>query len=385
MTSTLNTEYYDAIIVGARCAGAATALLLAQRGARVLVVDHDQPGTGTMSTHALMRGAVIQLNKWGVLDTLVRKGTPAIRRTSFIYEDHAVDLDIKPEHGVHALLAPRRSLLDATLAGAASAAGAHLRYGTGCTGLLFDDAHRVRGVTLRTRSGASEEVRAGIVIGADGRRSTVARHVSAAITRQAENSIACVYAYMSGLPNRGYRWYFAPGAAGGIIPTNDGLSCVFAAVGPGVLAEAREADNASLDALVSRHLPVLADEISEASVAERQVTFPGSYGYFRQSAGPGWALVGDAGYFRDPLTAHGITDALRDAEVLADAIIHSDVGAYPATRDAMSADFFEITDRIAALDWSIEEIQQHHRTLNKVMKANQEWIAGLGGAQKRAA
>ncbi|WP_347311667.1 NAD(P)/FAD-dependent oxidoreductase [Defluviimonas sp. SAOS-178_SWC] len=385
MIKTLQPQYYDAVIVGARCAGAATALLLARQGARVLVVDHDQPGSDTMSTHALMRGAVIQLKKWGVLDTLIRAGTPAIRRTSFLYGDQVFDVDIKPEHGVDALYAPRRSLLDATLAEAAGATGAEFRYGTGCTGLLFDEARRVRGVTLRAPSGATEEVCAGIVIGADGRRSAVARYVGATVSRQATNSIACVYAYMSGLPNHGYRWHFAPGAAGGIIPTNEGLSCVFAAVAPGVLAEARTNGTASHEALIARHLPVLADEIAGAAPVERPVTFPGSYGYFRQSAGPGWALVGDAGYFRDPLTAHGITDALRDAEVLADAVVRGNVGAYPTLRDALSSEFFEITDQIAALDWSMEEIQRHHYRLNKVMKANQDRIAGIGGALPRAA
>jgi len=379
MTKTLQTRRYDAIVVGARCAGAATALLLARQGANVLVVDHDQPGTDTMSTHALMRGAVFQLRKWGLLDQIIRAGTPAIRRTSFLYEDQAVDVDIKPDHGVDALYAPRRRLLDATLVEAAAAAGVAFRYGTGCTGLLFDDAGRVRGVTLRTPTGAIEEVGASLVIGADGRRSAVARLVGASVSRHASNTVAIVYAYMSGLANKGYRWHFARGAAGGVIPTNGDLSCVFVAVAPGVLAEARTIGTASHQTLIARHVPVLADEIAGAKTAERPVTFPGSYGYFRQSAGPGWALVGDAGYFRDPLTAHGITDALRDAEVLARAVLQGRPGDYPVLRDALSSEFFEITDQIASLGWSMEEIQHLHRKLNKTMKANQEWISGMDG------
>jgi len=385
MTKRSMTRNYDAVIVGARVAGAATALLLAQRGARVLVVDHDQPGTDTMSTHALMRGAVMQLRKWGVLDALVRAGTPAIRRTSFIYDDEAVDVDIKPEFGVDALYAPRRTLLDATLVQAAASAGAEFQYAVGCAGLVFDDFGRVLGVRLRDSAGRTEEVRADIVIGADGRRSAVARHVGAATLRRAENSIGCVYRYMSGVPDRGYRWHFARGAAGGIIPTNDGLSCVFVAVTPGTLAEARENGTAGQDALLARHLPVLADEIGGAAPAERQVTFPGAYGYFRQSDGPGWALVGDAGYFRDPLTAHGITDALRDAEILANAVTQARLGSYTVERNERSSEFFEITDRIAALDWSIEDVQGLHRRLNKEMKANQDRISELGERALQAA
>lgn len=385
MTIQTRNPEYDAIVVGARCAGAATALLLARRGARVLVVDHAGPGTDTMSTHALMRGAVIQLAKWGVLDPIVRAGTPAIRRTTFVYDEQAIDVDIKPEHGVDALYAPRRYLLDRTIAEAAETAGAEIRYGTGCTGLIFDMAGRVRGITVKTPAGTTEQLRAAIVIGADGRRSAVARHAGAAVTRRAQNSVGCVYSYMRGLPDRGYRWHFAPGAAGGIIPTNDGLACVFAAVTPGVLAEARASRRAETEALIGHHLPVLAREIAGAERAERPVTFPGTFGYFRQSAGPGWALVGDAGYFRDPLTAHGITDALRDAELLADAIGRGNVDAYPAQRDALSSEFFEITDRIAALDWTMDEIAGHHRRLNVAMKTNQEWIAASKAAERQAA
>lgn len=384
--STGTTKSYDAVIVGARCAGAATALLLSAHGARVLVVDHDQPGTDTMSTHALMRGVVMQLRKWGVLDEIVRAGTPPVRRTSFIYDGHAVvDVDIRPEHGVDALFAPRRRLLDATLAEAAGASGAEFRYATGCAGLVADEAGRVRGIRLRSARGPVEEVRAGIVIGADGRRSAVARHVAAPVTRQARHSIGCIYSYMHGIPYDGYRWHFAHGAAGGIIPTNDGLSCVFVAVPPGVLTEARAAGTASQGALIARHLPMLAAEIEGTTPAEGPVTFAGARGYLRQATGEGWALVGDAGYFRDPLTAHGITDALRDAENLADAITTGNLSEYTALRDRLSFDVFDLTDRIAGLDWSMEGVQDLHRKLNKVMKANQDWIAGLSGGVGQAA
>jgi 2-polyprenyl-6-methoxyphenol hydroxylase-like FAD-dependent oxidoreductase len=385
MTRKTHPHDYDAIVVGARVAGAATAMLLARRGARVLVVDHAQPGTDTMSTHALMRGAVFQLRKWGLLDTIASAGTPTIRRTSFLYGERALDVDLKPEHGVEALYAPRRFLLDATLAEAAAAAGAELRYGTSSTGLLRDEAGRVAGARLRTPSGATEEVHAALTIGADGRRSAVARHVGAQVTRAARHSVACAYQYLDGLPNRGYRWFFAPGASGGIIPTNDGLACVFVAVPPAVHAEARKAGAAGLRALVARHLPVMADEIATAQDTGAPVTFPGALGHFRQSAGPGWALVGDAGYFRDPITAHGITDALRDAELLTDAVSVARTSAYTGLRNALSAAFFELTDRIAALDWTLDEVQELHVALNRAMKANQRWIARMDGALPLAA
>src|SRR5215467_9712751 len=114
---------YDAIIVGARCAGAATGLLLARSGAKVLVVDRHAYGSDTMSTHALMRGAVVQLNRWGLIPSVVAAGTPAIRSTTFHYGDEAVRVDIKPDHGVDFLLAPRRTVLDPLLVDAACDAG----------------------------------------------------------------------------------------------------------------------------------------------------------------------------------------------------------------------------------------------------------------------
>jgi len=97
-------DHYDAIIIGARCAGAATGMLMARHGARVLIVDRDPYGSDTLSTHALMRGAVMQLANWGVLHNVAATGTPPVRNTSFIYGDQdPVDIEIAPQHGVSAL------------------------------------------------------------------------------------------------------------------------------------------------------------------------------------------------------------------------------------------------------------------------------------------
>ncbi len=384
MTGSQTPNTFDAIVVGARCAGAAVAMLLSRQGARVLVVDHDQPGTDTMSTHALMRGAVFQLRKWGLMAELEARGTPAIRRTSFLYGAEAIDIDLRMEHGIDALLAPRRAILDAALAGAAAAAGAELRYGTGLAGLVRDAAGRVCGAELRLPSGGIETVRAPIVIGADGRRSAVARLAGAGIVHRGRHAAACAYRYAEGLPNRGYRWHYVAGAAGGIIPTNEGLSCVFVALPPPVLAGARASGAAGWEALL-RHVPTLAEDVSGARAVTAPVVFPGLPGYFRQSAGPGWALVGDAGYFRDPITAHGITDAFRDAEILAGAVARGRVADYPATRDALSRDFFDLTDRLASFRWKLAEAKVLHQALNKTMKANQNWIAGMDDGQAVAA
>src|SRR5215475_5923160 len=128
---------YDAVIIGARCAGAATALLLARSGAKVLLVDRQAYGSDTMSTHALMRGAIVQLNRWGLLSELDAVGTPAIRSTTFHYGDEPVRVDIKADHGVGHLLAPRRTVLDPLLVDAAWQAGAKVRHGIALSGLQF--------------------------------------------------------------------------------------------------------------------------------------------------------------------------------------------------------------------------------------------------------
>src|SRR6516165_2297862 len=110
----LNTRY-DVIIIGARCAGAATALLLARSGAKVLVIDRQAYGSDALSTHALMRGGVLQLTRWGLIPDITSARTPAIRSATFHYGSEAIRVAIKPEYGAECLFAPRRTVLDRVL------------------------------------------------------------------------------------------------------------------------------------------------------------------------------------------------------------------------------------------------------------------------------
>ena len=114
---------WDVVVVGARVAGASTALLLARAGLRVLVVDRARRGSDTVSTHALLRPGVLQLRRWGVLDAVREGGTPPVRRTTFVYGEDVVSVAIRPSSGVDALYAPRRHLLDRVLTDAAAEAG----------------------------------------------------------------------------------------------------------------------------------------------------------------------------------------------------------------------------------------------------------------------
>ena len=168
-------ETYDALVVGARCAGAATAMLMARQGMRVLVIDRGGYGTDTISTHALMRGGVLQLHRWGILPRLQEAGTPPVRETTFHYGDEATTVVIKPSNGVDALYAPRRTLLDRTLVDAARDAGATVRHGQTLIGLTHRSDGRVCGATVRDADGNAMRVAADLVVGADGVGSSVAR------------------------------------------------------------------------------------------------------------------------------------------------------------------------------------------------------------------
>src|SRR5678816_2512483 len=202
----------DAVIVGARCAGAATALLLARAGARVMLVDKGVYGSDTLSTHALMRGAVLQLHRWGLLPTLVAAGTPPVHSTTFSYREQDATVPIEPRFGVGALYAPRRALLDRILVDAAAGSGAEVRYGVRVDEVIIDDRGRARGITT-VAGGTRHRIEADLVIGADGLHSTIARHVGAARVVEGRHSAGVLYSYWENLPVDGYYWRFQTDAS----------------------------------------------------------------------------------------------------------------------------------------------------------------------------
>jgi 2-polyprenyl-6-methoxyphenol hydroxylase-like FAD-dependent oxidoreductase len=376
-------EFHDVVVVGARAAGAATALLLARAGLDVVVVDQGRYGADTLSTHALMRPAVVQLHRWGLLDAVVAAGTPPVRTTTFTYADDQVALAIKPSHGVDALYAPRRTVLDPILVDAARQAGAAFRYGVAVTGVTRDRHGRVDGITARDERGRAVGWRARWVVGADGIRSRIAAAVGAPTELQGTGATAVIYGYWEGLALDGYEWIFRPDACAGVIPTNDGRACVFAAASPtrigrGGIDAFNEVVHAASPALAAR----LTDAVSPAGMR----TFGGLPGYLRRPSGPGWALVGDAGYWKDPISAHGLTDALRDAELLARALDVSASGRgdeltaleeYHATRDRLSRPLFAVVDRIATQRWTDAEIPGLLLALSAAMNDELESIAAL--------
>jgi flavin-dependent dehydrogenase len=371
-------DSYDAIVVGARVAGAATAMLLARAGQRVLVLDRARYGSDTLSTHAFMRGGVVQLSRWGLLDEVVAAGTPPITRTVIRYGTEEEVIEIRPAPHTDALYAPRRTLLDPILVDAARRAGAEVRFEVTVTGLLRDAEGIVTGVEGHAADGQRVVAHAPITIGADGIRSRVARDVGALTYGRADNASGMVAGYWSGLEVDGYQWLYAPGEGAGLIPTNDGLVCAWVATSSErFLADQRRRPGHGFHETFRRVAPDWAEALADAEQVEPLRGFAGVHGYLRQPWGRGWALVGDASHFKDPLTTHGMTDALRDAELLARAVLAAASGTvtsdraladYQDTRDALARPLHELADRAAGYAWTLDELRTLLLDLSAAMR-----------------
>lgn len=308
---------YDAIVVGARCAGSPTAMLLARKGYRVLVVDRATFPSDTVSTHVVHPVGVAALARWGLADRLAATGCPPVHTYTFDFGPFTISGSPgTPDSPVS--YCARRTVLDKLLVDAAAAAGAEMREAFTVEEIVIEDG-RVTGIKGRSRNGASVTERARVVVGADGRHSRVAEAVRPEQYNERPQLLAAYYTYWSDLPVDGkFETYVRPYRGFAAAPTHDGLTLTVGGW-PYTEFEANKRDVEGNFLKLFDLVPAFAERVRSA---KRVAPISGAAvpNYFRKPYGPGWVLVGDAGYNKDPITAQGITDAFRDAERCADAL-----------------------------------------------------------------
>ncbi len=373
---------YDAIVVGARCAGSPTAMLLAQTGYRVLLVDKARfPSNMPLSTHVVQAPALARLQRWGLLDQVVASGCPPLETYDFDFGPFVIKGPPKPLNGIGHAYAPRRFVLDDILVKAAVAAGAELRDGFHVDELLRDEG-RVVGIEGHARRGGPVRERARVVIGADGMNSLVARAVQAPKYNAKPLLQGAIFSYWSGVQARSFEVHVGDRRVAFAIPTNDGLTLVASAWPASELPAARQNIEASY---LSTMREVSLDLYERTLAGRREEGFivGATANYFRKPYGPGWALAGDAGYLKDPVTASGITDAFRDAELLSDALdagfsgrqdLEMALAAFEARRNEQSAAMYEFTTQLATQEPPPPEMQQLLGAVSRSAEASSAFL-----------
>lgn len=376
---------FDVLVVGARCAGAPTAMLLASRGYRVLVVDRAEFPADTISTHLVHPPGVAALKRWGLLDRLVASGCPGIHTYSYDFGSVTIEGAPGTEEAPLAY-APRRTVLDHLLVQAAEAAGAEVRQGFSVEGLMVEDG-RVTGVRGRHRDGPIVTERARVVVGADGHRSLVARLAGAEKYHEKPELQVSYYTYLSSLPMEGRNEiHLRPDRGFAAWPTNDDLTVVIAGW---PISELRE-NRADIEGNFAQTLELVPAFAERFRAAVRMERFVGQSvaNFLRKPFGAGWALVGDAGYTKDFITGLGISDAFRDAELCASALHESLSGDrpfevamadYQSERDRCSLPFYEFTTQLALLEPLPADLERLLLALGGNQEAMDEF-ARVGGA-----
>lgn len=356
---------YDAIVVGGRCGGAATAMLLARQGHKVLIVDQaNLPSDVRLSTHLIWHAGVDLLHRWGLLEAVKATGCPLL--TSFSLDLGEMALRGQPPGStVGAAMAPRRLALDKVLLDAALAAGVELRQGVTFEDVL-KDGDRVTGIRGRLQDGSAFTAHAKVVVGADGTHSRVARAVGSETYNESPKEAGSfnLYSYFTGVKLDGVEFFSRPERMIYAWETNDGRS-VIGVIQPGSAPRpARENMEAHFQSELATLAPGLAARV-QAGRRDDEWLSGAIAAFCRQAAGPGWCLVGDAGVTMDPITAAGISNALRDAD-LAAALIHQGLQAghslddslatYQARRDAVSVPLLQFAQEMAKLAPPTEDV-----------------------------
>lgn len=371
-------KIYDAIVVGARVAGSPIAMLLARKGYDVLLLDRATFPSDTISTHLVHPPGVAALQRWGLLDDVVATGCPAI--DTYAFDFGPFTLSGAPGADGAVSYGPRRTLLDKLLVDAAAEAGAEVREGFSVESMVFDD-DQVSGVRGHTKGGKTITELARVVIGADGRHSLVAQAVHPRQYHEKPPLLAGYYAYWSGLPMKGrFETYVRPSRGMAAWPTNDDLTVVIA----GWPYAEFDANKKDIEGNLAKTYDLAPSFAERLQAGTRETRFVGTAvsNFFRKPFGSGWALVGDAGYNKDFITAQGIDDAFRDAELCATALDETFTGArsfdaamadYQTRRDAQVLAMYKFTTELATLEPPPPELQQ----LLAAMPGNQEAMDGF--------
>jgi 2-polyprenyl-6-methoxyphenol hydroxylase-like FAD-dependent oxidoreductase len=379
---------YDAIIVGARCAGAPTAMLLARRGFKVLLVDKATFPSDTISTHILWPHGAEILGRWGLLQSLAGTGiSPICRWMTFDVGPFALRGTIPDANDGMGGFCPRRTVLDSLLVNAAAVAGAEVREGFAVDDLLMSN-DIVVGIRGHAKGRAPVEEQARIVIGADGVNSFVARAVRAREYDLRPVAACAYYSYFSGVRQEDIELYVRDGFAFGGAPTNDGVHLVM------VNWPARQfsAVRTDIEGHVWLALEAASDFVARVREGRREEKWYGTAGvpgFFRKPYGTGWALVGDASYNRDPITAQGISDAFIDAAMLAEALavwlsgggtFEELLAAHESARNERVRPMYEFTTQLAALEPPPPEMRALFGALRGNQDATNAFLSAITGA-----
>jgi 2-polyprenyl-6-methoxyphenol hydroxylase-like FAD-dependent oxidoreductase len=366
---------YQAIIVGARCAGSPMAMLLARKGYRVLMVDRATFPSDTLSTHVVQPLGVAALSRWGLLDRLVATGSPSIDTYAFDF-GHFTISGAPGTKDAPVAYCPRRTILDKLLVDAAAEAGAEIREDFTVEEVLMEDGCVV-GIRGRSKGGDTITERADVVVGADGRNSLVAETVRSEKYHERPPLLAPYYTYWSGLPMSGrFETYIRPNRGFAAAQTHDGLTMIVGGWPHSEFATNKKDIEGNYLKLFEL-APEFADRLRSAK-REGRLAGASTPNFFRKPYGPGWMLIGDAGYIKDPITAQGINDAFRDVERGAIALDEGLAGArssdeamgdYQRSRDAAVLPMFEFTCQLATLETPPLEMQQLFGAIHGNQKA----------------
>ena len=363
-------------------------MLLARNGYRVLLVDKATFPSDTMSTHLAHPPAVAALARWGLLERLKATGCPPITRYSFDFGPVTIAGSPRPADGAAEAFGPRRIVLDQLLVEAAAAAGAEFRDGFTVDELLLDDG-QVTGIRGHAHGGDTVTERARVVVGADGKHSLVAKAVQPERYNEAPALAAVYYAYWSDLPVDGFETYIrAEGARGwAALPTNDDLTCVV----QGWPQSEFKANRKDVEGTYLKSFELAPEFAERIHGASRETRFVGTRdlpGFFLKPYGPGWALVGDAGYHKHPITAFGISDAFRDAEAVASALDeafsarrpYDDAMAdYQRARDEEALPIYDFTCEFAKIEPPPLEMQQLMGAMQGNQDAMDDFVSVMAG------